>query len=185
MARIPPITERSQLAPEHQGVWDRIGRRRGHVAGPFSVLLHSPEVAGRTGDLGAYIRFESKLAPRDRELAVLTVAREMDCGYEWAAHVPEARRAGLDDATIRALRDRRAGELPRDEALVVVYARALLTAHRVDAQTFERVEARLGAEGLVELTATIGYYAMLACTLNAFEVTPDGGDELLRLPRGS
>ena len=36
--------------------------------------------------------------------------------------------------------------------------------------TFQALFARLDVGGLVELTATIGYYAMLACTLNAFDV---------------
>jgi hypothetical protein len=37
-------------------------------------------------------------------------------------------------------------------------------------------------QGVVELTATIGYYAMLACTLNAFDVRPDPGEEALDVP---
>ena len=30
---------------------------------------------------------------------------------------------------------------------------------------------RLGVAGMVELTATIGYYSMISCTLNAFELS--------------
>jgi 4-carboxymuconolactone decarboxylase len=44
------------------------------------------------------------------------------------------------------------------------------------------LRARLGVPGVVELTATIGYYAMLACTLNAFDVQPDAGQEDLDVP---
>ena len=41
--------------------------------------------------------------------------------------------------------------------------------------TFQAVYGRLGGQKMVELTATTGYYAMLACTLNTFDlytVTP-------------
>ena len=41
--------------------------------------------------------------------------------------------------------------------------------------TFQAVYGRLGEQKMVELTATIGYYPMLACTLNTFDlytVTP-------------
>jgi 4-carboxymuconolactone decarboxylase len=174
MARIPTIQAREELAPEHRAVWDQIAQSRGHVIGPFTVLLHSPEIAARAAALGAYIRFHSGLPPRDRELAILAVARELDCRFEWAAHVEEARKVGVDEGTIGAVRDGTApAGLGPDEAPVVAYTRQLLRQHRADDETFEALRVRLGVQGLVELTATIGYYAMLACTLNAFDVTPD------------
>lgn len=180
MTRIPAIEQKEQLAPEHHAVYDRIGRSRGKVAGPFTVLLHSPEVAGRTADLGAYIRFESKLTPQDRELAVITAARELDCRYEWAAHVREARRAGVREDAIAAIRDRRApAGLTAEEAQLVNYVQQILRTYRVDESTFNAMRERFGVQVLVELTATVGYYGMLACTLNAFELAPAPGDDLL------
>ena len=52
------------------------------------------------------------------------------------------------------------------------YGRQILRDHRVSADTFEAAKAKFGEQGVTELTATIGYYGMLACALNAFEVTP-------------
>ncbi len=180
MARVGLVERRDQLGPEQQAVWDLIARSRGQVAGPFAVLLHSPAIARGTAELGAYIRFESGLDARDRELAVLTVARELDCRYEWAGHAREARRAGVREEAIAALRERKAPVgLTADEAQIVDYVRQLLRDHRVDAATFDALRERLGLERLVELTATAGYYGMIAATLNAFEVTPPEGDDLL------
>jgi 4-carboxymuconolactone decarboxylase len=176
MARVPLVDSRAGLTPGQQEVWDRIAKSRGRVAGPFGVLLHSPEIARRTADLGSYIRFESALGPADRELAVLTAARAMDCAYEWGAHVPEAVKAGVRREAIEAIGERRApAGLTPDEAQIVAYVTQLLGRHRVDEPTFAALRARLGLEALVELTATVGYYGMLACTLNAFDVTPDPG----------
>src|SRR5207247_9388916 len=83
---------------------------------------------------------------------------------------------------IAALRARAFDRLTEDEALLVRYATDLLAARRVDDATFAAVRKRLGLEGVVELTATVGYYAMLACTLNAFDVRPDSGEEDLDVP---
>jgi 4-carboxymuconolactone decarboxylase len=151
------------------------------VAGPFAVLLHSPEVARRTAELGAFIRFESSLLPADRELVILTLARELDCRFEWAAHVPEARAAGVRAEAIAAVGTRQAPEgLTPGEAEIVRYVQELLRRHRVDEARLAPLLARLGERGLVELTATVGYYAMLACALNAFGLEP--GADAAQLP---
>jgi 4-carboxymuconolactone decarboxylase len=180
MARVPMIEKKADLPPAHHDVFDAITRSRGRIAGPFAVLLHSPELAGRAAHLGAYVRFESALTPVQRELAVLATARAMDCAYEWAYHAPEARKAGVPAETIAAIREQRGpSAFDTEAAEIVEYARQLLTAHRADEATFAALRARLGVSGIVELTATIGYYAMLACTLNAFEVMPEPGTESL------
>ncbi|HEY2987245.1 MAG TPA: carboxymuconolactone decarboxylase family protein [Candidatus Binatia bacterium] len=171
MARIPLIENKEQLPPEHHITYDAIAQSRGVVRGPFAVLLHSPDLAGRTAHLGGYIRFESKLDPRIVELAALASARELDCKHEWAAHVAQAAKAGVSRETMRALQQRKTPEnFSFEDAQIVSCAQELLRTHRLSEATFQALYARLGEQGLVELTATIGYYAMLACTLNAFDV---------------
>lgn len=180
MARIPLIERKDELPAEHHAAFDLIAQSRGRVAGPFGILLHSPEVAKRAAHLGAYIRFESALSGVHRELAILATARALDCRYEWAAHVPLAKKAGVRAEAIAAIRDRRApaGLVP-DEAEIVAYVTQLLGAHRVDEATFGPLRARFGTQALVELTTTAGYYSMIACTLNAFDVQPDPGADVL------
>ena len=183
MARIPLIARSDQMAPAHRDVWMRIAKSRGSVVGPFAALLHSPVLADRTAELGAYIRFDSGLSAADRELVILSVARVFDCHFEWAYHVREARKAGLGAQTIAAIRERRApAGLTAQEAEIVRYVSQLLVTHRADEETVAALRARLGVQGMVELTATVGYYAMLACTLNAFDVRPEAGEEELDVP---
>ena len=173
MARIPQISGKDQVSEEHHPIVDSIASSRGRISGPFSVLLHSPEVAGRAAHLGSYIRFESTLPDDLREVAINTAAREFDCGYEWAAHATLAKQAGVSDEAIDAIANR--GELDAlsdDEALVIRYGRELFRDHRVSDGTFREAEARFGVQGVVDRTATMGYYGMLACALNAFEVEP-------------
>ena len=82
MARVPLLEDREQLPPEAQPIYDQIATRRGNVPGPYQVLLHVPELAGRVGMVGQYIRFEGALPAAVRETAILAAARETNCVYE-------------------------------------------------------------------------------------------------------
>lgn len=173
MSRMRMLTTKDVLPEAAHQTFDAIATSRGRVGGPFAVLLHSPEVAARTAHLGAYIRFESALAPATRELATIATAHECRCAYEWGAHERQAREAGLDPAAIEAV----ASDGPLDglaplDALVIRFVRDLVTRHEVDDATFAEVHAHFGEQGVAELTATIGYYSMLACVLNAAAVEP-------------
>ena len=181
MPRVPQIQKRDDVPEDGARHFDSIASSRGRVSGPFSVLLNSPEVAGRAAHLGAYIRFESTLDQATRELAIITTSREFDCHYEWSAHVVMARDAGVSAMAIDAVATR--GDLDRlgaDDALVIRYGREMFRDKRVSDATFEAAKERFGVQGVTELTATMGYYGMLACALNTFEVEPPAGAE--RLP---
>ena len=173
MARIMQIRSREELPPAAWAAWDEIARSRGGVRGPFSVFLHSPELAVRTARLGSYIRFESP-APRWARLFVcLVTARHFDCQYAWSGNEDDARGAGVRDEAIRAVRDRSApARLEGDERILFDLAAELLVWHRVSDATLNAVRDRYGLSGLVDLVGTIGYYSHLAMTLNAFEVDP-------------
>ena len=181
MPRVPRIQQRSDVPAEAAHHFDSIASSRGRVSGPFSVLLNSPEVAGRAAHLGAYIRFESTLDPDIKELAIITTSREFDCHYEWSAHVVLAREAGVRGEAIDAVANRGPLEgLEADESLVIRYGREMFQNKRVSDDTFAAAKERFGNQGVTELTATMGYYGMLACALNTFEVEPAPDTE--RLP---
>jgi 4-carboxymuconolactone decarboxylase len=171
MARIATIDRKEDLAAEHQRVYDAIAQSRGVVGGPWRALLHSPEIAHRTMHLGSYVRFESSLEKKLIELTALVAARELDCKHEWAAHVNHGQKAGILLATIRAVHQRQGVEqFSTEDAQIVSFVREMLHSHRVSEPTFQAIYGRFGEKGMVELTATVGYYAMLACTLNTFDV---------------
>jgi 4-carboxymuconolactone decarboxylase len=165
---------REELPNEQQAIYDAIVRSRGQISGPFTVLLHSPVVAGRVAEVGAYIRFESMLPVAVRCLAGLLTARELDCRYVWAAWVPQAQQAGIGDEIIAAIQDRRTPPgLTDEQALVVAAGQRLLRGnHQISEATYQALLAHFGTQGTVELAATFGYFAMLAMPLNAFQVDP-------------
>jgi 4-carboxymuconolactone decarboxylase len=182
MARISLIEKKEDLPAEHRGTYDAIAQSRGQVRGPFLALLHSPPLAERTAHLGSYIRFESQLDPKILELAALAAARELECKHEWAAHIGHAQKAGVSLETIRAVHQRKGPEsFSSEEAQIISGVQELLRSHRLSERTFQALYARLGERGMVELIATIGYYAMLACTLNAFDVVSTTAPEDLTI----
>ena len=171
MARIATINKKEDLKPEHHQIYDAIAQSRGVVGGPWLALLHSPEMAYRTMHLGSYVRFESGLDHKVIEFTALVAARELDCKHEWAAHVNHAQKAGIPLDTIRAVHQKKSAEtFASDDAHIVSFIREMIHQHRVSEPTFQAIHGRFGDKGMVELTATVGYYAMLACTLNTFDV---------------
>jgi 4-carboxymuconolactone decarboxylase len=180
MARLSPITTKDQVAPQNQAVFDSIVASRGAVQGPFTMFLHSPELAGRVAHLGAYVRFEGSLDMRVRVLAAMTAAREFEAVYVWGAQTGGARRLGVPEATIDAIRGNHSRGLPAEDAEIVEFTRALLRRHRVDDATAARLRARFGDDGFIQLTGAIGYYSLLAMTVNACELEAAPGAEVLK-----
>src|SRR6476469_9764912 len=105
MASLTSITDKSQVAAKDQPIVDSIVASRGALQGPFTMFLHSPELAGRLAHLGAYVRFEGSLDMRVRVLAAMTVARELEAVYVWGAQTGNARRQNVPESTITAIRD--------------------------------------------------------------------------------
>ena len=176
MARVPEVS-REDLPLEQRHIFEEIARSRGgRVAGPFKILLNSPEPAGRVAHLGTYVRFESSLSPELHSLSALTVARELNCQYEWTVNEISGRDAGVREEAIEALRHRKApAGLTPEEAVVVKYGQELLRNNRVSEETFQAALQQLGLRGVTDLTISFGYYVFIACALNAFEVEPDPG----------
>jgi len=68
---------------------------------------------------------------------------------------------------------------PAEEREIVTYTRQLLRTNRVDQAVFDALGSRHGVPWLVELTAVLSYFAMIAAIANAFEVAaPPDGDRL-------
>jgi 4-carboxymuconolactone decarboxylase len=180
MARLTAITSKSQVAPDAHPIVDAIVKSRGALQGPFSMFLHAPELAGRVAHLGAYVRFEGALDMRVRVLAAMTVARELDAVYVWGAQTGSARRQGVPESTIIAIRESHSRGVTPEDAQIIEFTRRLMREHRVDDATFNALRARLGERELIELTGAIGYYSMLAMTVNACELEAATGAEVLQ-----
>ena len=180
MARLKNIISKDQVPAQDHAIVDAIIGSRGTLHGPFSMFLHCPEMAGRVAHLGAYVRFEGSLDMRVRVLAAMTVAREFEAVYVWGAQTGTARRQGVPEPTITAIRENHSRGMPAEDAQIVEFTRALLRRHRVDDAAVQALRKRFSDLEFIELTGTIGYYSMLAITVNACELEAGPDAEVLR-----
>ncbi len=118
---------------------------------------------------------------RVRVLAAMTAAREFEAVYVWGAQTGGARRQGVPETTIAAIRDNHSRGIPAEDAQIVEFTRALLRKHRVDDAAFKAMQSRFGNDQLIQLTTAIGYYSMLAMTVNACELEAAPNAEILKV----
>jgi 4-carboxymuconolactone decarboxylase len=172
MARIPLVT-RDQIAEKEKPAYDafmlsRAGRPN---IGPYSLLLHMPEMAQRLEALRTYIRDEASLPQRLQELVMISVAAEMGCAFIWYAHAAAARQAGLRGDIVDNIRDKRPlVNLDPDEQTVIDFTRELLQHRKVSRPTFDAATARFGHRGTMTLTNLVACYAVLAYNMNTYEL---------------
>jgi 4-carboxymuconolactone decarboxylase len=141
--------------------------------GPFAVYLHAPEFGVLAQELGAFCRFKTKLPPRLSEIAILVTAQHWQAQYEWHAHAAIAERAGVTPETIADLRGGRVPKTaPADERALYDFITELYATRRVSDANYTRVNALLGDAATVELVGLLGYYALVAMTLNVFRMLP-------------
>jgi 4-carboxymuconolactone decarboxylase len=142
------------------------GPRKG-VYGPFLPLLRSPVLLDRVAKTGEYLRFDSVLDPRIRELATCAVARHVGNQFEWVMHAPLAAKAGVSAEAIEALR---LGARPRglqpDEEAALDFTHELLRTHGTSDPTYAAALAAFGEQGVVELATLVGYFAMVSWLMN-------------------
>ncbi|KQX25180.1 carboxymuconolactone decarboxylase [Sphingomonas sp. Root50] len=168
MPRIP-FPEVETMTPAQLKVYrDVVDGPRGLMVGPLRAALHNAELADKWQQFGQLLRYQTSLPPRHSELAILVTARAWDCPFEWVQHEPPARSSGLSDGIIEAIRlDRRPAFERRDDEIIYTYAKELHDRHGISDAVYAEALSLIGTVGVVELTALIGYYTLVAMTLNA------------------
>jgi 4-carboxymuconolactone decarboxylase len=183
MPRVKLLTAKEDVAPEHYALYDELAALRGRVSGPSSVVLHSPALSKPWNDQSEFLHSQSIVELPLAELAMSATARERDCAYIWNAHSPAARKAGVAEETLTAVRDNLPlTGLPPHETGVSTFTRQLLRNNRVDRSLFDAMLQHHGAPWIVELAGFVGRYSALAGILNAFEVLPGPDAEPLPVP---
>jgi len=114
-----------------------------------------------------------------RELAICTVALLTDARYEYHHHAPDFLEAGGTQGELDALQqyvaspENAAPALGETEALVARYARQMTVSVKVDDALFAQMQQAFNTTELVEITAAIASYNMVARFLVALGVTPE------------
>ena len=183
-----PLLRREDLDEAGQRAYDRAntpGKTIVGLRGPAGIRLYSPKTTEAHDTINQYLRFKAGFDAKLREIAILTVAREMDSQFEWAAHEPEALRTGVPAETIDVIKYRKStldAGLSETDAAVIEFGRQLFRDHKVTSAAFARVRALFGPGQLVDLVMLMGNYAATAALLAAFDMQVPDGNPLLPVP---
>jgi AhpD family alkylhydroperoxidase len=163
--------------PELSAIEGTILAERGQISLLYQALLNSPPVASGWEKLLTAVRKQTQVPPALRELAILRVAVLNRASFEFAAHAPHAREAGMSDAKIEAVRSWLPGRaspasdpFDSDERLVLELADAMTTEIEVPDALADRVRARFDARIVVELVTTVAAYNMVSRFLVALNL---------------
>jgi 4-carboxymuconolactone decarboxylase len=167
--RIAPITPGTR--PELARIEAGIAAERGRVSPLYQVLLNSPPIAQGWEQLLTAVRNRSSLPADVRELVILRVAVLNRAPYEFDAHVPHAKAAGVSDEAIEALRlEPLAGLFTGRERSALQLTDAMTRDIDVSATLFDAAQAHFDAQAMIDLTVTIAAYNMVSRFLVALQI---------------
>jgi 4-carboxymuconolactone decarboxylase len=165
--RLPIIEDKKQDDRQRAVVKALMEGPRKGVYGPFVPLLRSPDLLDRVAKVGEYLRFESALNARVRELTTCFTARHVTNQFEWLMHAPLAIQAGVAQEALDAIYEgARPLRIRPDEEIGIDFARELLMSHGVSDLTYQAATDEFGEKGVVELTMLVGYFAMISWVMN-------------------
>ena len=169
----------SELKPQPTDLVTAIeARRGGTLLNLDRALLWSEPVARGWNIYVGAVRTQLGVSRQLRELAICAVALITGANYEYHHHAPDFLAAGGCQASLQALRayvlaasDAAPRGLSDDEALVTQYAAQMTRNVQVEDALFERMRQRFDTTELVEITAAIATYNMVARVLVALGVS--------------
>lgn len=172
MTRIA-VLRREEMNAEQQALCDEIEATDGRVrGGPYWAYIRNPKFMWLHNEMSRYMR-NCPLTGRERQIAVLAVVRHWDANYPWAVQVRASLAEGVDQPIIDAINARQTPKLDDEgERLAYAVASEIVADKRVSDATYAAAAAHFGEEKLVDLVSGVGFFSMVCCTANAFDITP-------------
>jgi 4-carboxymuconolactone decarboxylase len=167
--RVPPVVPgtRAELA----AIESSIKAQRGNISLLYQVLLNSAPLAEGWEKMLTAVRNHSSVPPDIREMVILRVAILNHAPFEFEAHAPIARKVGVTEAKLAALRETSPGDAftPRERA-VFALTDAMTRDVQIPDPLFEPLRAYFDDRALVELVATVAAYNMVSRFLEALQI---------------
>lgn len=181
--RFPPVN-REKLDDAARKIYDAGGTAAGVDYGPQRLRLYSGGAEVFSSGLNDFLRRKSGLEPQVVELSILAAVREMDGEYEWTAHEPAARKAGVRPEVIDIVKYRKPlTGMGEKEAAIIELGREAVGRHKVSSETFARARRIFGDRDLMNIVCLMGDYVSTAVLLNTFDQHVHPGDKpLLPIP---
>lgn len=185
-----------EMNAEQRAVYDAVVTGpRGRMVGPLRAVIHSPELADKWQKIGELVRYRTVLPEDLKELAIIVCGRRWNSDVEWAVHSRVAAKSGISPDIIAGIERAEPVSFEAEEQREIYeFTRLLLKHGQVPDAEYSAVRKRWGDRGIVELTAIIGYYSMVAMMVNVHLIpVPEGegpgitkfGPELTEQPQSN
>jgi AhpD family alkylhydroperoxidase len=168
-ARISPVIPGQK--PELAELEAKITRERGRISPLYQILLNAPEIAQGWEALLTAIRNRNSLPPVIREMIILRVAVLNRAQYEFDAHVPHAKNAGMSDEKIEALKQLEIAQVFSSQEQAILKLTDIMTQEiQVSDTVFDPIKSQFNDQEILDLMATITAYNMVSRLLNALHI---------------
>ncbi len=172
--RIQPVDpDDPQLDPRTRERLDQVARHLGHLGPVHPVLARNPAVYRGWLTLGSQLMLRSSLSAAQRELVILRTAALADCSYEWHSHLDAARRAGLTETDLRAIRSDDHDGLPTDRRLLLDATTEIVRRYHVSDELWTQLASEFDPAQLVEIPILVGHYVMTAGAIRSLGIDVD------------
>jgi len=170
MARVAYV-EKDQADPKVRDLYHKIEDHGDKLLNLFKVMGHCPYIGLNFQRVGNSILHGEELPGNLRELAILMVGHINGSAYEFTQHV----RIGLENGVRQEQIDQigtwqNSEEFDDRERAVLQYTDEVTRHIGAGDATFASLKAFFSDHAIVELTAVIGYYAMVCRILVALHV---------------
>jgi alkylhydroperoxidase family enzyme len=161
MAARLPYLNREELPEQDRELFDRISSERGSapVGNIFRTLANAPNLFRRFNALGGELRNGTKLDPKLRELALMTVGRLTGAEYEFVHHWNISLQVGIRREQLEHLADFEGSSIFNEqERAVMRYAAEATREVKVSDATFEALRGFLDNRRIMELVMNVAFY---------------------------
>ncbi|HVL55932.1 MAG TPA: carboxymuconolactone decarboxylase family protein [Burkholderiaceae bacterium] len=163
--------------PELEQVYAEIAASRGWISNAMRSLAHAPEGLRRFAHFGDYVRYRTQLTERLRELAIVTIGRQV--GYAATHHAALAVQAGIpQEAVDEILAGQVPAKLPEDERAAVRYVLEFGSSASVSDATFALMRKHFSERAITDLTLVASYYLAYGTMIKCFRVELESKDKL-------
>ncbi|MCC6474111.1 MAG: carboxymuconolactone decarboxylase family protein [Burkholderiales bacterium] len=179
MTRLPVTDE--IVNPALADTYAQIKATRGFVSNAFRSLSHAPGGLQPLSRWGQYVKYETDLPERLRELAILCAARGV--AYAWTHHSTLALQTGIPQSAVDDIGAGRVpAALPPNEQAIARFITEMFLPESVSDATFAEMTRHFSPRQITDVAMSAGYYrafGAMATALGAEIESPD----ILRLEK--
>ena len=163
MQRVPLADFEPRLKERLEELW-------GTPPNLYKALANHPALVASWTEFSKTLRHDTRTPRALRELVILRGGQLMRSEYEWAQHLPMARKAGVSEAQIRDLPNwRNSSQFNEREQAALALAEAV-TQGKVSDEVYAQAMQQFDHHDYVELTLVAAFYAMVGRMLDAMGV---------------